>query len=129
MYLLPLFIPDTSRKPRPIKPLKGHLTSVPLPPRHTRPSATVFTWGSGSCGQLGLGTATQFLGELSKPRLHDWFELVRRPGGGGLLGLEEGSGVETVATGGMHTLAIDEVGKVCSISLPPHIRACVNFLY
>ena len=43
-------------------------------------------------------------------RLHAWFEdAVDR---GGVLGNERGAGLEAIAAGGMHTLAVDEDGKV-----------------
>lgn len=60
-------------------------------------------------GQLGLGTSNLVLREFSKPALHTWVEQARQ---GQTLGLSDGAGIETMATGGMHTLAIDEVGKV-----------------
>ena len=58
--------------------------------------------------QLGLGTTVT--GEITRPRLHAWFESASH---GGILGEEEGAGVEFVYAGGMHTLAIDELGRVC----------------
>jgi regulator of chromosome condensation len=58
-------------------------------------------------GQFGLGTTVT--GELSRPRLHAWFESATA---GGTLGEAEGSGIECISAGGMHTLAIDELGRV-----------------
>ena len=58
-------------------------------------------------GQFGLGTTV--MGEISRPRLHAWFESVSQ---GDLLGTEVGAGVECVCTGGMHSLVIDELGRV-----------------
>lgn len=43
-----------------------------------------------------------------RPRLHKWFESATK---GGLLGGEE-AGVEKVCAGGMHSLALDEAGRV-----------------
>ncbi|KAF8527766.1 regulator of chromosome condensation 1/beta-lactamase-inhibitor protein II [Gautieria morchelliformis] len=67
-----------------------------------------FVFGTGDFGQFGLGTET--LGEISRPRLHAWFETAAK---GDILG-SEGAGVEKICAGGMHTLAIDEAGKVWS---------------
>lgn len=58
-------------------------------------------------GQLGLGTTV--MNEQSSPKLHAWFESAIA---GGVLGEEEGAGIERVAAGGMHTLVIDELGRV-----------------
>ena len=44
-----------------------------------------------------------------RPRMHAWFESVSQ---GDLLGTEVGAGVECVCTGGMHSLVIDELGRV-----------------
>ena len=58
-------------------------------------------------GQFGLGT--EGLGEVSRPQIHTWFEQARQTQA---FGLAEGAGIEKLAVGGMHNLAIDEVGKV-----------------
>ena len=58
-------------------------------------------------GQFGLGTSVT--GDISKPRLHAWFEAAAQ---NDTLGSEVGAGIEQVCAGGMHTLAIDELGKV-----------------
>lgn len=58
-------------------------------------------------GQFGLGPAG--LGEVSRPQIHGWFEHARQTQ---VLGLSQGAGIEKLAVGGMHNLAIDEIGKV-----------------
>jgi len=58
-------------------------------------------------GQFGLGT--EGLAEVSRPQIHGWFEHARQTQA---LGLNEGAGIEKLAVGGMHNLAIDEIGKV-----------------
>ena len=68
-------------------------------------------------GQFGLGTMVT--GEFPRPRLHSWFESATFAG---TLGAEEGAGVECLSAGGMHTLAIDELGRV---SDPQRVR--INF--
>ena len=76
------------------------------PASHPRPPRLCFVFGTGDFGQFGLGTET--LGEISRPRLHAWFETAAK---GDILGTE-GAGVEKICAGGMHTLAVDEAGKV-----------------
>ncbi|KAF8588636.1 RCC1/BLIP-II [Ramaria rubella] len=75
---------------------------------HPRPPRLCFVFGTGDFGQFGLGTET--LGEISRPRLHAWFETAAK---GDVLG-SEGAGVEKICAGGMHTLVVDEAGKVWS---------------
>lgn len=94
------------------------INSLQQPSSHPRPSRLCFVFGTGDFGQFGLGTET--LGEISRPRLHAWFETAAK---GDVLG-SEGAGVEKICAGGMHTLAVDEAGKVkalaahrCSVSL------------
>ncbi|KDQ13965.1 hypothetical protein BOTBODRAFT_110732 [Botryobasidium botryosum FD-172 SS1] len=84
----------------------------PLPtlPAHTRPPLQLFIFGNGDSGQFGLGTDAAMMGEFARPRLHTWFDEAIKEGKLG----EEGAGVESVAAGGMHTLVIDEAGKVWS---------------
>ncbi|KAH7108381.1 regulator of chromosome condensation 1/beta-lactamase-inhibitor protein II, partial [Auriculariales sp. MPI-PUGE-AT-0066] len=75
------------------------------------PSRRLFIFGSGEFGQLGLGT--DCLNEISRPRLHAWFESAVQKG---ILG-GEAAGLETAWAGGMHTLACDEEGKVWSFGI------------
>lgn len=49
------------------------------------------------------------LGDISRPRLHTWFKEAIDAGA---LGSEVGAGVDALCAGGMHTLAVDEAGKV-----------------
>lgn len=86
----------------------ARINQIPVPAPHVRPAREVFIFGNGDMGQFGLGTDT--LGDISRPRRHKWFEEAVLDGklGG------DGAGVEMVCAGGMHTLAIDEAGKVSS---------------
>jgi regulator of chromosome condensation len=68
----------------------------------------MFIFGTGDMGALGLGT--EELGEINRPRLHKWFEAGIKEGRFG----GEGKGIEEAVAGGMHTLVIDEAGKVWS---------------
>ena len=82
------------------------INALPQPASHPRPARLCFVFGTGDFGQFGLGTET--LGEISRPRLHAWFEAAAKAD---ILG-SKGAGVEKICAGGMHTLAIDEAGKV-----------------
>ena len=82
------------------------INTLQQPAPHPRPPRLCFVFGTGDFGQFGLGTET--LGEISRPRLHAWFETASK---GDTLG-SEGAGVEKICAGGMHTLAVDEAGKV-----------------
>ncbi|QRV82740.1 RCC1/BLIP-II protein [Ceratobasidium sp. AG-Ba] len=73
------------------KPPFNPLPAVRAP---KRPAAQVFVFGNGDMGQFGLGTDT--LGDISRPRLHSWFKDAIEAG---------------VLGRGMHTLAVDELGK------------------
>lgn len=66
----------------------------------------MFVFGNGDMGQHGLGT--DVLDEIKRPRRHALLaELIQT----GKLGSQ---GLETVAAGGMHTLAIDSTGRMFS---------------
>lgn len=94
----------------------------PLPvPAHTLPKGSkrqLFVWGNGDMGQFGLGT--EALDEIKRPRLHSWIEEKNRAGKLGEHGLE------MVAAGGMHTIAIDSRGYVSDIGSPERARADVQ---
>jgi hypothetical protein len=66
----------------------------------------MFVWGAGNFGQFGMGTA--FLGDYDKPTRN---KLVEEKITQGTFG-GEGAGIESVASGGLHTLFVDEAGKV-----------------
>ncbi|PWN38141.1 RCC1/BLIP-II [Meira miltonrushii] len=73
------------------------------PPVLTR---EMFVFGNGDMGQHGLGT--DVLDEIKRPRRHVMLgDLIKE----GKLGSQ---GLETVAAGGMHTLAIDSTGRIFS---------------
>lgn len=54
----------------------------------------VYVFGSGDCGQLGLGEDTDV---LPKPKLHPFFE---------------GRQIVAIAAGGLHSLALSSTGQV-----------------
>ncbi|THH04495.1 hypothetical protein EW145_g5480 [Phellinidium pouzarii] len=85
------------------------MNKLPLPASHPRPSRQLFICGSGEFGLLGMGT--DVIGELSEPHPHAWVETAVQSN---LLGMEEGAGIEQACAGGMHSLIIDEAGKVWS---------------
>ena len=64
----------------------------------------MFVFGNGDMGQHGLGT--EALDEIKRPRRHAW---VAKANDDGKLGK---GGLEMVAAGGMHSLAIDSTGRV-----------------
>jgi hypothetical protein len=72
----------------------------------------MFVWGAGNFGQFGMGTA--FLGDYDKPTRN---KLVEEKIAQGAFG-GEGAGIESVASGGLHSLLVDETGKVCFLYLP-----------
>jgi regulator of chromosome condensation len=59
----------------------------------------------------GLKPRLDALGDISRPRLHTWFKEAIDAG---VLGSEQGAGIDDLCAGGMHTLAVDEAGKVRS---------------
>lgn len=110
-----------TKKPRVVRP--GFTNPPPAPltiPTH--PDAAVpadgksevlslFIWGNGDMGQLGLGTDA--LEEIQRPRPHAWAEEQTREGKLGIHGLEQ------VAAGGLHTLALDSNGRVSNSNSQP----------
>ena len=67
---------------------------------------TLFVWGCGNHGSLGLGPDE--LGELTRPKRH-----------------KDQKGIMSIAAGGLHTLLLDEDGKVSTSSVsrhPPRLR-------
>lgn len=66
----------------------------------------LFVFGNGDMGQHGLGT--DVIDEIKRPRKHVWVDTKNSSGA-----LGQG-GIEAIAAGGMHTLAIDSNGKLWS---------------
>ena len=103
--------------PRPVAPWNKAslpnrpMNDIPLPASHPRPGRQLFICGAGDNGQLGMGTSAHATQEHRKPRLHVGFELAMNTG---LLGEEQGAGIEGAVAGGMHSLVIDESGRVRS---------------
>ncbi|KII87996.1 hypothetical protein PLICRDRAFT_162924 [Plicaturopsis crispa FD-325 SS-3] len=88
------------------------LNPVPSIPLHARPALQLWVWGDGGCGQFGLGHDTMNTNQTDfpKPRRNWWVDEQIQAGTFGAVG----AGVESIAAGGMHTLFIDESGKVWS---------------
>ena len=84
------------------------LSSGPALPRE------MFVFGNGDMGQHGLGT--EALDEIKRPRRHAW---VAKACDDGKLGK---GGLEMVAAGGMHSLAIDSTGRVRTISPISYVK-------
>ncbi|CAE6441834.1 unnamed protein product [Rhizoctonia solani] len=91
--------------PRPKAPGET-LNSVPAIPEHPRPAYQILIFGNGDSSQFGMGPDAT--GEYPRPKMQKFFKTASDEGklGG------EGAGVEMLAAGGLHTLAIDEAGKV-----------------
>ena len=98
------------------KQVKPYFNQLPTPPEKQRPSLLPFVWGAGNFGQFGLGP--DVLGELSKPKRHNWMETKIMEGTFG----EPGAGIESVAGGGLHSVFIDEKGTVCQ-----NFPCCLGF--
>ncbi|WVF67604.1 hypothetical protein IAT40_002362 [Kwoniella sp. CBS 6097] len=90
----------------------AHVNPLPQIPPIASPHNALFIWGTGDMGQFGLGPDE--LDEIARPKLHSWFEEQIEDGKLSRGGKEGSGGLETVSCGGMHTLAIDEAGRVRS---------------
>ncbi|WWC93347.1 hypothetical protein V866_000181 [Kwoniella sp. B9012] len=90
----------------------GFKNELPTIPPIASPHNALFIWGTGDMGQFGLGPDE--LDEIARPKLHSWFEEEIEDGKLSRDGKEGSGGLEAVACGGMHTLAIDEAGRVRS---------------
>ena len=87
------------------------MNDLPQPEPHPRPAKQLFICGSGDFGQLGMGTTEEATRDHYRPTQHVWFEFAMR-GESHMLGAEKGAGIECAAAGGMHSLVIDELGRV-----------------
>ncbi|KAI0042291.1 RCC1/BLIP-II [Auriscalpium vulgare] len=97
-------------------PLRAHKSKIitpfiPLPafPEPLRPAGQIFVWGTGNFGQFGMGP--NLLDEFATPRRNTWVEDKIAEG---VFGTESGAGVVAVAAGGMHSMFVDENGKIWS---------------
>ncbi|PPQ65585.1 hypothetical protein CVT26_000534 [Gymnopilus dilepis] len=86
--------------------LKPYFNPLPTPPEKKRPGLLPFAWGTGNFGQFGMGP--DVLDELPKPKRNMWAEAEMEKNTFG----EDKGGMESVASGGLHTIFIDENGKV-----------------
>jgi regulator of chromosome condensation len=82
------------------------LNPLPTPSEHARPAALLYYWGAGNFGQFGMGP--DILDEFGKPKKHTWVEKGIEEGKFG----EKGAGIEAAAAGGLHTMFLDEKGRV-----------------
>jgi len=96
-------IPKPTKTPKERPP---SLNPLAKPAERLRPARQLFVYGNGDFGQLGLGPDSTT--ELFKPKLHEWCAEAMASGKFG----EVGAGIEAVAAGGMHSLMVDEEGKV-----------------
>lgn len=87
--------------------LVSYFNPLPTPPPKTRPALILFVWGAGNFGQFGMGP--DVLNEFDKPRRNNWVE-ERIPQN--VFG-DDGGSIESIASGGLHSLLVDEKGSVC----------------
>ncbi|KAG5342307.1 hypothetical protein C0989_003436 [Termitomyces sp. Mn162] len=90
----------------PVPQQRPYFNPLPVPPEAKRPGLQLFVWGAGNFGQFGMGPDD--LDQHNKPKRNIWIEKQMEEGTFG----EVGSGLESVAAGGLHTLFIDEKGTV-----------------
>ncbi|KAF9478168.1 RCC1/BLIP-II [Pholiota conissans] len=86
--------------------LKPYFNPLPTPPPKKRPGLLPFAWGTGNFGQFGMGP--DHLDEIPKPKRNVWAEEKMQSNAFG----EDHAGMEFVASGGLHTIFIDETGTV-----------------
>ncbi|KAF8897848.1 regulator of chromosome condensation 1/beta-lactamase-inhibitor protein II [Infundibulicybe gibba] len=99
-------VPETQAPVVPAIQVKPYFNPLPTPPEKRRPGLLLWAWGAGNFGQFGMGV--DVLGELDKPKRNIWVEEQIEEGTFG----EEGAGLESIAAGGLHSILIDEKGKV-----------------
>ena len=118
--------PKAQPKPRAKTPVKAaekrpqvkpYLNPLPTPPPKQRPGLVAFAWGAGNFGQFGMGP--DYLGEFDKPKKNAWVEEGIEDGKFG----EEGAGIESVASGGLHSVFVDERGTVSVLRISHALRA------
>jgi regulator of chromosome condensation len=90
---------STKPQKKPFNPLLDETPPV-------RPACHLFVFGNGDSGQFGLGPDS--LGDALRPKIHKWTEDAMAEGKLG----DDGGGLAKICAGGMHTLALDESGKV-----------------
>jgi len=103
-------IPDVvpqAKKHRKASETERPINPIPHFPTKMVPPAQIFVWGTGNFGQFGMGPS--YLDELSKPTRNTWVEEKITQG---VFGTGPGSGIVSVAAGGLHSLFIDENGTV-----------------
>ncbi|KAJ9094816.1 hypothetical protein QFC20_006831 [Naganishia adeliensis] len=88
--------------------MKLSILEIPKPKEKVRPGRTLLVWGCGDSGEFGMGEGDDVKGEINRPKLHAWIQQAIQDG---TLG-EPGAGVEDVIVGGMHSLMIDETGRL-----------------
>ncbi|KAF8968049.1 regulator of chromosome condensation 1/beta-lactamase-inhibitor protein II [Flammula alnicola] len=90
------------------------INSLPTLPRQHRPALTLFGWGCGDTGQLGVGPMPEgSKDEWDKPKRNTLVEGMVKEGAFGT----EGTGLVAIAAGGMHSLVVDENGTVWSFGI------------
>jgi regulator of chromosome condensation len=106
---IPAALPQLKKIRKAASEIGPPINDLPPFPAKMDPPAMIFVWGTGNFGQFGMGPA--YLDELSKPTRNTWVEEKISQG---VFGPAPGSGIITVAAGGLHSLFIDENGTVCS---------------
>jgi hypothetical protein len=92
-------------------PQKSQLNALPTIPHHVRPTSRVFVWGTGNFGQFGMGSNRT--GEYGKPQQNMLVENMIESGDFG-----EGLGGEYITSGGIHTIFVNERGRVGFVAIP-----------
>jgi regulator of chromosome condensation len=103
--------PKKAPVPRKARVVGPTLNGVPIIPEHPRPAYQMLIFGNGDSSQFGMGPDAT--GEYPRPRMQKFFKTASDEG---KLGGED-AGIESIAAGGLHTLAVDEAGKVCLIAI------------
>jgi len=106
------------------------INSLSTAPARRRPALTLFGWGCGDTGQLGLGHIPfGAKDEWDEPTRNNLVESMVREG---VFGEAGGAGLVAIATGGMHSLVIDEDGTVMKnyfAVAPSHLLSGVVLWY